>query len=99
MTTTTINSWGDVKQKLFFNGKEIVKVNKRVTPNKGATLMNYTKKDGETIQFVYADQATIIDTEQARELAKQERELFKLYKSHEIGLDQYAKALAELAQK
>jgi len=97
MNTLTIQSWGEMTTKLFHQGREVVRLNSRVTPNKGATILEYTAKStGDLKQFVYADEATVVDRDQALERKRQERELFKLYMTHEIGLEQYTSALKEL---
>lgn len=95
-TPTTINSWSEVKQKLFLGDKEIVNASKRVQPHKGAQAITYVTKDGVTKQFYYAEQVDILDTAALREVEKQKRELFKLYMQHEIGLNQFNEAMAQL---
>lgn len=96
-TTQTVSNWGEFSQKLFHNGKEVVKLGKNVTPHADATILEYTTKStNELRKFVYAEQADILDKEVVRERQKQERELFKLYMAHEIGREDYIKALAQL---
>lgn len=97
--TTIINSWGEVKQKLFYADREIVNANKRVQPNANAQKLQYTTKEGVAKLFYYADEVTVVDTSALREVEKQKRELFKLYMQHEIGLADYTAAMAELEGK
>ena len=94
--TTTINSWGEVKQKLFFGDKEIVNASKRVQPKEGAHVLKYTTKEGVEKLFYFADEVAILDTAGLRLKQQAERDLFRRYMKHEISIDEFNTAIAEL---
>jgi len=95
-TSTTINSWGEVKQKLFFGDKEIVNASKRIVPKENAHVLTYTTKDGVEKKFYFADEVAVLDTEGIRLKQQAERDLFRRYMKHEISHEQLIAAVAEL---
>lgn len=94
--TTTINNWGEVKTKLFYGDKEIVNATKRVQPKDNAQQLKYVTRDGVTKLFYFADEVVVLDTAGLREKQKAERDLFRQYMRHELSLDQFNQAIADL---
>ena len=94
--TITINSWSEVKQKLFYGDKEIVNASKRVQAGANATPLHYTTREGVDKTFYFADEVAVLDTAGMREKQKAERDLFRQYMRHELSLDQFNQAIADL---
>jgi hypothetical protein len=94
--TTTNNSWGEVKTKLFYGDKEIVNATKRVQPAENAHQLKYVTREGVTKLFYYADEVVILDTAGVREKQRAERDLFRQYMRHELTPDQFNQAIADL---
>jgi len=94
--TTIINSWGEVKQKLFFEDKEIVNASKRVQPKEGAETLEYTTREGVKKMFYFAEDVAVLDTAGMRLKQQAERDLFRRYMRHEISMDEFNTAIAEL---
>lgn len=95
--TTTINNWGEVKQRLFYGDKEIVNATKRVQPKEGAHQLKYTTREGVDKLFYFADEVTVLDTEGLKLKRQAIRDLHARFMKHEISADQYAAAIVELA--
>lgn len=95
-TITTINNWGEVKQRLYFGDKEIVNASKRIQPNEGADSLQYITKDGVTKTFYFADDVTVVDAGKNREINKLRTDLFKMYLRHEVAKADFDRADAEL---
>lgn len=96
-TIPTLTSWGEVEQKTFYNGKEVVKQSKKVIPKDGAVAaFNYTNKAGNKGAWYNVEDVTIIDTLEMRERERAARELFKQFMAHELTATQYAEAIAAL---
>lgn len=94
--TTTINSWGEVKTKLFYGDKEIVNARKSVQPKENAHQLKYVTREGVTKLFYFADEVVVLDTAGLREKQRAERDLFRQYMRHELSLDQFNQAIADL---
>lgn len=101
-TITQLQRYPKIEQRYFIDLDgtriEVFKLGASVQAKDKATVYTVLTSTQKTHEFVTEKDAIKIDPEIARERKKQENELFKLYRSHEIGLDQYTKALAELAQ-
>lgn len=101
-TTTTLQRYPKIEQRYFIDidGKrtEVFKLGASTQAKDKATVYTVLTSTQKTHEFVTEKDAIIIDPEIARERKKQENELFKLYRSHEIGLEQFTSAMAELAQ-
>lgn len=94
--TTTISSWGEVKQKLFFGDKEIVNATKRVQPSPTAEVLEYTTREGVKKLFYFADEVAILDTAGMRLKEQAARDLFRRFMKHEISAEEYAQAITDL---
>ncbi len=92
----TINNWGEVKQKLFFEDRQIVNATKRVQPSDKAQALHYKTKDGVNKTFYFADEVTVLDVEGLKLKKQLTNDLMKRYMAHEISADQFTKAVAEL---
>ena len=100
--TTPLQRYPKIEQRYFIDldgtRTEVFKLGASTQAKEGATIFTVLTSTQKTHEFVTEKDAIKVDPEIARERRKQEQELFKLYRSHEIGLDQYTKALAELAK-
>ena len=95
-TNIKIANWGEVKQQLFFEGKQIVNATKSVQAGAGATTLEYTTKDGRVKKFYFADQVVILDRE-AMNLRKQAmNDIWARFTRQEISADQFTQAIKEL---
>jgi hypothetical protein len=92
----TINSWGEVKQQLMFQGREIVNASKRVQPGTKSQVIFYTTKDGVEKRFYFADEVAILDTASMREKEVAINDIYKRFKRHEISAADMAVAIAAL---
>lgn len=101
-TTTTLQRYPKIEQQYFIDIEgtrtQVFKLGASTQAKDGATIYSVLTSTQKTHEFVTEKDAIQIDPEIARERRKQETELFKLYKNHTIGLEQYTSALAELAQ-
>jgi hypothetical protein len=93
---TTISSWGEVSQKLFYGDKEIVNATKRVQPRDGAETLEYTTREGVKKLFYFAEDVAILDTAGMRLKEQAARDLFKRFMKHEISAEEYAQAITDL---
>jgi len=94
--TTTINNWGEVKQRLYYGDKEIVNASKSVQPGEKAEVLEYTTKDGRVKKFYFADQVVILDRQAVNLRNQAIKDLHSRFMRQEISVDAYTQALKEL---
>ena len=76
---------------------EVFKLGSSTQAIDGATIYTILTSTNKTHEFAIEKHVTQVDPEIAREMRKQMNELFKLYRKHEIGIEQYTTALAEIS--
>ena len=100
-TTVQLQRYPKIEQSYFLDidgtRTEVFKLGASTTAKEGATIYTVLTSTQKTHEFVTEAHAIKVDPEVARERKKQENELFKLYRSHEIGLEQFTSAMAQLA--
>lgn len=95
-TNIKINNWGEVKQQLYFEGKQIVNATKSVQPGDGATVLEYTTKDGRAKKFYFADEVVVLDRDAMRLRDQAVKDIFARFMRHEISQDQMNQAIKDL---
>lgn len=95
-TSTKISNWGEVKQQLYFNGRQIVNASKSVQAGPKSEVLEYTTKDGRIKQFYFADEVVILDREAVNLRNQAIKDLHNRFMKHEISVDAYTTALKEL---
>lgn len=95
--TITINTWGEVKQQLLFDGKVIVNNSKRVVAKEGATKLVYTTKEGVLKTFYFLDEVALLDLAGVREKQKAITDIHRRFMRGELTVDQYTQAVKDLS--
>ena len=105
-TPVTIENWGELEQKVFYNGVEVRKANQSSAVPKVGTqpLFYYTSKKGTKGDWYSVEDLTVLeqlskeDKALVRELNKKRDALYKEYRAHAISKEVFDARDAELAE-